>query len=95
MDLVCRYGGEEFVIVMPDTPALMAAEIAERLRLDIGEAPFELGEDHPEIAVTASLGVATLDGNAGETAATLIKKADTALYEAKAGGRNRVVSKAA
>ncbi|MBO6636487.1 MAG: PleD family two-component system response regulator [Roseitalea sp.] len=95
MDLVCRYGGEEFVIVMPDTPAPMAAEIAERLRFDIGDAPFALGEGGPDIAVTASLGVATLDGDAGETAATLIKKADTALYEAKAGGRNRVVSMAA
>lgn len=95
MDLVCRYGGEEFVIVMPDTPALMAAEIAERLRLDIGDAPFALGEGDTEIAVTASLGVATLESGAGETAAALIKKADTALYEAKAGGRNRVVAKAA
>lgn len=95
MDLVCRYGGEEFVIVMPDTPALMAAEIAERLRFDIADTPFGLGEGGMEIAVTASLGVATLDSDAGETAATLIKKADTALYEAKAGGRNRVVAKAA
>jgi two-component system cell cycle response regulator len=95
MDLVCRYGGEEFVIVMPDTPALMAAEIAERLRFDIADTPFGLGEGCMEIAVTASLGVATLDSDAGETAANLIKKADTALYEAKAGGRNRVVAKAA
>lgn len=95
MDLVCRYGGEEFVIVMPDTSALMAAEIAERLRGDVADVPFPLGGDAPTVEVTASLGVATLDHTAGGDAKALIKKADLALYEAKAAGRNRVIAKAA
>ncbi|MEQ8403258.1 MAG: PleD family two-component system response regulator [Roseitalea porphyridii] len=95
MDLVCRFGGEEFVIVMPDTSAVMAAEIAERLRLDVAETPFAVGADRSKIAVTASLGVATLDPASDEDGAALIKKADLALYEAKNGGRNKVIAKAA
>ena len=95
MDLVCRYGGEEFVVVMPDTCAAMAAEIAERLRLDVADAPFPLGAGGPDIVVTASLGVATLGHGAAEDGAALVKKADLALYEAKTAGRNRVVARAA
>ncbi|WP_306117918.1 MULTISPECIES: PleD family two-component system response regulator [unclassified Roseitalea] len=94
MDLVCRYGGEEFVIVMPDTPAVLAAEIGERLRAGVEERLFPLGRAG-QIPVTASVGVATLAEGSGEDAAALLKKADTALYEAKNAGRNRVIARAA
>ncbi len=96
MDLVCRYGGEEFVIVMPDTSAQEAAEIAERLRADIEEDAFEVGGSARAISVTTSVGVASLDrAQADQDAAELLKKADEALYEAKHAGRNRVIARAA
>jgi len=94
-DVCGRYGGEEFVIVMPDTPALLAGEIAERLRTDIEDAAFKVAELTDPVAVTTSIGVATLDEGHGQDAASLLKIADRALYEAKNSGRNRVIAKAA
>ncbi|GGD88263.1 PleD family two-component system response regulator [Aureimonas endophytica] len=91
-DLACRLGGEEFVIVMPDTAAEAAAPIAERLRQTICERPFDLGKE--SLAVTVSIGLAVLEGM-GDDAASLLKRADLSLYAAKRGGRNRVVSLAA
>lgn len=93
MDLACRYGGEEFVIVMPDTSAQMAAEVAERLRESVAEAGFATGEKM--LSVTTSVGVATLNRSGDDDMKALLKQADTALYEAKAGGRNKVVATAA
>lgn len=93
-DLACRYGGEEFVVVMPDTNIEMAAAIAERLRGAIEGTPFRLGASGLEVHVTASLGIATT-GSATEGPAQLIRSADTALYAAKNAGRNRVVAAAA
>lgn len=93
MDLACRYGGEEFVIVMPDTSAQMAAEVAERLRESVEEAGFASADQM--LSVTTSVGVATLNRNSDDNMSDLLKQADTALYEAKAGGRNKVVAKAA
>jgi two-component system cell cycle response regulator len=93
MDLACRYGGEEFVIVMPDTSAQMAAEVAERLRESVEEAGFASADQM--LSVTTSVGVATLNRNSDDNMSDLLKQADTALYEAKAGGRNKVVARAA
>lgn len=93
-DLACRYGGEEFVVVMPDTTLDMAASIAERLRGAIESKPFSLGKDGAELHVTASMGIATVHAGA-ESPAQLLKAADQALYEAKNAGRNRVVAAAA
>jgi len=95
MDLACRYGGEEFVIVMPDTPPHVAAEVAERLRAQIESDGFSIENGARSIEVTVSVGVTSLIQSEAETAKALLKRADEALYEAKQSGRNRVVSKAA
>lgn len=89
-DLVARYGGEEFVIIMPDTPPLIAKTTAERIRKAIEETPFDIPVEPDTITKTMSFGVAT--ANPGDTVETLLKRADEALYEAKEGGRNQVVS---
>ena len=93
-DLACRYGGEEFVVVMPDTDMAMAVPIAERLRSVIEATPFRLKQSGVELTVTASLGLASVAENTN-TPEFLLKSADRALYEAKSTGRNRVVAAAA
>jgi two-component system, cell cycle response regulator len=93
IDLACRLGGEEFVIIMPDTDIGRAFQVAERLRACIAAEPFEINDDIM-LTVTASVGIATFEREA-DTPATLFKRADQALYEAKREGRNRVVSYAA
>lgn len=93
-DVAARYGGEEFVILLPATDAAAAGVLAERIRGVVAAQPFELGDDRKPLSVTVSIGVADLtperhaDDDAG---AKLIARADSALYEAKAGGRNMVV----
>ena len=83
-DFAARYGGEEFLVLLPDTDRHTAREVAEKLRLAIKRAEI------PQIgALTASFGVAVLPDDAGK-GEQLIRKADRALYAAKAGGRNRV-----
>ena len=94
IDLACRHGGEEFIIVLPDTEGSTAQKVAERLRREIADVPFRVGRDGHHLNITASMGVATLS-RPDETPATLLKRADVALYEAKARGRNRVVARAA
>ncbi|APG84171.1 PleD family two-component system response regulator [Sinorhizobium americanum] len=93
-DLACRFGGEEFVIVMPDTTPEMAAIVAERLRLMVEGRAFGISQGETILSVTASLGIATLRPE-GDTPEALLKRADTALYQAKNNGRNRVVAAAA
>ncbi len=92
MDLACRYGGEEFVVVMPDTDPETAQVVAERVRAETAGVPFDV--DDGKIEVTVSVGVSSLRGRT-DTVASIMKRADLALYEAKNGGRNRVVAKAA
>ncbi|WFN87111.1 PleD family two-component system response regulator [Agrobacterium pusense] len=93
-DLACRYGGEEFVVVMPDTPIELAASVAERLRTIVEDKPFYVRSIDRELSITASLGIASGSGAFG-TPDELLRQADRALYEAKHAGRNRVVSAAA
>jgi diguanylate cyclase (GGDEF)-like protein len=96
VDLLARYGGEEFVALLPDTPAAGAAVIARQL----GASVEALGLEHPQSAVanvvTVSLGTCTkpkgVSPGSSATAATLLARADEALYLAKTGGRNRAVS---
>jgi two-component system cell cycle response regulator len=94
IDLACRYGGEEFVIVMPETDMTVAAMVAERLRRRIASEPFAIAQGSLHIPVTISIGLATLRGK-DDSAAALLKRADQALYRAKRDGRNRVVPDAA
>ena len=94
IDLACRYGGEEFVIVMPETDLHVAGMVAERLRRAIAGEPFAVDKGAAHIDVTISIGLATLESK-GEAVADVLKRADKALYRAKHDGRNRVVSQAA
>jgi two-component system cell cycle response regulator len=94
IDLACRFGGEEFVVVMPDTDGAIAQKVAERVRAEIAAMPFAVGRNGETIEVTVSVGVSELK-RVNDTMEDLMKRADVALYEAKTGGRNRVVANAA
>jgi two-component system cell cycle response regulator len=94
IDLACRYGGEEFVIVMPETDLHVAGMVAERLRRSIAGEPFSIDKGNKRIDVTISIGLSTLEKK-GEPIAGVLKRADVALYRAKHDGRNRVVAAAA
>jgi two-component system cell cycle response regulator len=94
IDLACRYGGEEFVIVMPETDMAVAAIVAERIRRRIAGEPFSIRSGAAALDVTISIGLAALSSVA-DTAAAILKRADQALYRAKRDGRNRVVADAA
>ena len=94
VDLPCRYGGEEFMVIMPDTTIADAERIAERIRLHVAGSPFRVAGGTELLTVTISIGVAATVG-AGDHAEGLLKRADEAVYEAKAAGRNKVISKAA
>jgi diguanylate cyclase (GGDEF)-like protein len=87
-DYVVRYGGEEFVIVLPSTGQQGALITAERLRLALSQTTVEIDDQHRLPPVTVSIGAATLCGP--EDAQALLVRADQALYRAKQGGRNRV-----
>ncbi|MBX3666287.1 MAG: diguanylate cyclase [Burkholderiales bacterium] len=90
-DLICRWGGEEFVAVMPHTPLSGAIRRAEFWRSSFAAHPFSFGG--PEFGNTLSAGVAVWPGD-GDTPEDLLRAADRALYRAKSGGRNRVESAA-
>lgn len=85
-DLLCRTGGEEFLMMLPGASLEVAAVVAERLRVTVQDTPLE-----PVGAVTISLGVARWDGEAGGEPVETLSEADRALYRAKQEGRNRVV----
>jgi diguanylate cyclase (GGDEF)-like protein len=85
---VCRYGGEEFTIILPELGVEVASETAERLREIVEQTDFDIGEDH-KIKITVSIGVAAFPESAS-TAEELTNAADIALYRAKEEGRNRV-----
>ena len=93
-DLACRYGGEEFVVVMPDTSPEVAAAVAERLRAAIESTPFLLKSSGETLNITASFGISSRISSV-ITPDQLMKQADLALYQAKNTGRNRVVASAA
>ncbi len=86
-DFVFRYGCEEFVVALVETPLARAVEVAERIRLRIAETPFTLGRGLADLRITVSIGVAQFQGHPDY--AVLLEAADQALYRAKRNGRNR------
>ena len=90
-DTVARWGGEEFLVAMPDADRKIGLMVAERLRAKVAENPIELAEQPNGVPITISVGVASAE-KPGEDLASLMKAADEALYRAKQNGRNRIES---
>ncbi|MDD5072736.1 MAG: sensor domain-containing diguanylate cyclase [Candidatus Omnitrophica bacterium] len=88
VDLIGRYGGEEFVIALPDTDKNSALNVADRIRMSVEKHKFRAYDE--TISMTISIGVATFP-ETGEDVATLIDRADQALYKAKEAGRNKAL----
>ncbi|KWT70535.1 PleD family two-component system response regulator [Hyphomicrobium sulfonivorans] len=93
IDLACRYGGEEFLVIMPDTDMSRAFQVGERLRASIASDVFQVSPAC-SINLTASVGLATLECG-DDTPETVFRRADQALFVAKRAGRNRVEANAA
>ncbi len=93
IDVVGRYGGEEFVVVLPETPSGGAKVVAEKIRSAMRDELFT-GQSSDPLAVTVSVGVSTYPED-GPEAEELIRRADTAMYRAKAEGRDRVIATSA
>jgi len=89
-DEACRYGGEEFVVAMPQTDEAAGMQVAERIRDAIASFPFARAENQPNHRLTISGGVAVFPAD-GRLATELLQVADQGLYQAKGAGRNRVV----
>ncbi|MBI3030546.1 MAG: GGDEF domain-containing protein [Candidatus Rokubacteria bacterium] len=89
VDFGARYGGDEFSVILPETPKMAAGIVAERIRSSIEKHPFPYRQSQPLGRVTISIGVATYPEDAG-AADKLVEAADRFLYQAKADGRNRV-----
>jgi diguanylate cyclase (GGDEF)-like protein/PAS domain S-box-containing protein len=91
-DLACRYGGEEFIFLLPNTPLDGAAKFADRVRQSVESLALPHGTSRAAAVVTLSLGVATQVPCFDSLPDILLKAADDALYQAKDSGRNRVVA---
>ena len=89
MDLLARVGGEEFLLLLPDTGVEQCLEIAERIRAKVENHPIEIYSNTPPITITVSIGAATTEGNI-ISKNELVRCADKALYKAKSDGRNCV-----
>jgi len=89
-DIVGRYGGEEFLIILPGTDEQEARTVAERIHNCVREFPVDLGPNLVEICVTISVGVGTIPPSMDMTTDTIIRAVDAALYRAKDNGRDRV-----
>ena len=90
IDRLGRYGGEEFMALLPETDIEDAAVFVERVRREVARHSFDIGREEP-LAMTISAGVATFPNTLIDRPETLVRLADEALYAAKTGGRNRIV----
>lgn len=88
LDLACRFGGEEFVILLPNTDLRQASQVAERLRETIASTPLPYGQE--SISITASIGVDEFRGNHSDSPEGFLERVDAWLYQAKHAGRNCV-----
>jgi diguanylate cyclase (GGDEF)-like protein len=88
-DLVCRFGGEEFLVICPDTDIEAAIQCAERLRLNVAETDFS--DIHPTLKLTISIGVGAVKHGTG-TVNELLIRVDKCLYAAKQAGRNTTIA---
>lgn len=91
-DLAFRFGGEEFVVLLPSTSKIAAIQVAERIRMNVENTSFPCGEKQPLGRLTISLGVASSEEINSPSAFDLVDTADRALYRAKKAGKNKVVS---
>jgi len=87
-DVMARYGGDEFIVLLPETPPKGALEVADRIRDAVASAPLEL--DGQRVSCTVSIGIAAHPAD-GNTLDAVVARADRAMYQAKQQGRNRVV----
>ncbi|WP_423897704.1 GGDEF domain-containing protein [Candidatus Pelagadaptatus aseana] len=92
LDIPCRYGGEEFIVILPSTDLLTGTQVAERLRALIADTPleFETEAGAQSIQLTASMGIDIYTHTHHETREEFVARVDSLLYEAKHGGRNQV-----
>lgn len=93
LDIACRYGGEEFAVILPGTYQLVATQVAERIRQAIASSVITHGDF--SIPITASIGVDTFTSLTKENTEQFIERVDQLLYDAKNQGRNRVVTRTA
>jgi diguanylate cyclase (GGDEF)-like protein len=89
-DVACRYGGEEFVLLLRDTTGMAARVVANRLRANLAAQPIALGPKNELRHITFSAGVSAADERNAYNADDMVSRADAALYRAKRSGRNRV-----
>ena len=89
-DVACRYGGEEFMLLLRDTPGMAARVVANRLRTNLANRPITLGPTDELRHITFSAGVAAADERNSYNTEDIVSRADAALYRAKRAGRNRV-----
>lgn len=89
LDIPCRYGGEEFAVILPETDLRQTVQVAQRIRLAIQNSPLAMDHDKA-LSLTASLGLAVHSGGHSTTVEELVAEADHYLYQAKRGGRNQV-----
>lgn len=89
IDIPCRYGGEEFIIILPGTPLKGAVNVAERLRNKLSTTLAPIAGQNGPITITASFGVDVYMGRRSKSATDFIKQTDKLLFEAKEKGRNR------
>jgi diguanylate cyclase (GGDEF)-like protein len=89
-DIVVRYGGEEFAVLLPDTSAPEAVAVAKQLCIEISNKPFVLNKKHEPVRMTVSIGVVSMVGNERVSYEDFMDRADKTLYTAKNQGRNQV-----